>query len=47
VFHGLLARGIAMAPSAYEVGFLSTAHGEAHVAKLADALAGALADAAK
>jgi glutamate-1-semialdehyde 2,1-aminomutase len=46
VFHGLLARGIAMAPSAYEVGFLSTAHTDAHLARLADALAGALADAA-
>ena len=26
IFHGLLAKGIALAPSAYEVGFLSLAH---------------------
>lgn len=35
LFHSLLERGIAMAPSAYEVGFLSTAHTEAHIDQLA------------
>jgi glutamate-1-semialdehyde 2,1-aminomutase len=38
LFHALLERGIYLAPSAFEVGFLSTAHTEAHV----DALAGAV-----
>jgi glutamate-1-semialdehyde 2,1-aminomutase len=38
MFHGLLERGINLAPSAYEVGFLSTAHDETHLAKLAAAL---------
>jgi glutamate-1-semialdehyde 2,1-aminomutase len=36
LFHSLLERGIAMAPSAYEVGFLSTAHTEDHIDRLAD-----------
>jgi glutamate-1-semialdehyde 2,1-aminomutase len=40
LFHGLLERGIALAPSAFEVGFLSLAHDEADV----DALAAALAE---
>lgn len=35
LFHSLLERGIAMAPSAYEVGFLSTAHTEDHIDQLA------------
>jgi len=39
VFHGLLERGIALAPSAYEVGFLSLAHTEKDVDRLADGLA--------
>ncbi|GMV10466.1 MAG: glutamate-1-semialdehyde 2,1-aminomutase [Gemmatimonadota bacterium] len=43
VFHALLEAGVAIAPSAYEVGFLSLAHGEAHLARLRDALEGALA----
>lgn len=38
IFHGLLERGIALAPSAFEVGFLSLAHTEAHVERLAKAL---------
>jgi glutamate-1-semialdehyde 2,1-aminomutase len=37
-FHALLERGIYLAPSAFEVGFLSAAHGEAHVDALAAAL---------
>lgn len=43
LFHGLLERGIQIAPSAYEVGFLSLAHTEEHVATLADAIADLLA----
>lgn len=42
VFHALLRRGVAIAPSAYEVGFLSLAHGPAHIQQFRDALAAAL-----
>jgi len=45
LFHALLARGVAMAPSAYEVGFLSLAHREEHVDSLAAAIGEALAEA--
>ncbi|HEX9139333.1 MAG TPA: hypothetical protein VF848_06055, partial [Steroidobacteraceae bacterium] len=38
IFHPLLERGIYLAPSAFEVGFLSTAHTEEHVAALAGQL---------
>jgi glutamate-1-semialdehyde 2,1-aminomutase len=38
LFHGLLQRGVALAPSAYEVGFLSLAHEKAHLERLASAL---------
>ena len=38
IFHGLLARGIALAPSAYEVGFLSLAHSRENLDRLAAAL---------
>ena len=38
IFHGLLDRGIALPPSAYESGFLSLAHTPAHIARLCDAL---------
>jgi glutamate-1-semialdehyde 2,1-aminomutase len=41
-FHALLRRGVALAPSAYEVGFLSAAHTEADVERLAAAVAAAL-----
>jgi glutamate-1-semialdehyde 2,1-aminomutase len=44
VFHALLDRGVALAPSAYEVGFLSLAHSRADLDRLAEALAAALAD---
>jgi len=37
-FHALLAQGIYLAPSAFEVGFLSAAHRPEHVAQLAAAL---------
>jgi len=38
VFHGLLKRGIALAPSAYEVSFLSLAHTKNDVDRLAESL---------
>ena len=44
VFHALLGKGIALAPSAYEIGFLSLAHSRADVDRLAAALGEALAD---
>jgi glutamate-1-semialdehyde 2,1-aminomutase len=46
VFHGLLERGINVAPSAYEVGFVSLLHDEAELDRLSEALAGAIEDAA-
>lgn len=46
VFHGLLRRGVQLAPSAYEVGFLSLAHETAHLDRFAAALEEALAEAA-
>ena len=39
IFQGLMQRGIALAPSAYEVGFLSLAHTGQHLERLASALA--------
>jgi glutamate-1-semialdehyde 2,1-aminomutase len=38
LFHSLLERGIYLSPSAFEVGFLCSAHTEAHVDRLAQAL---------
>ncbi|MGH7582810.1 MAG: aminotransferase class III-fold pyridoxal phosphate-dependent enzyme, partial [Gemmatimonadales bacterium] len=43
IFHGLLDRGIALAPSAYEVGFLSLAHATSHIEALRDALGAVMA----
>jgi glutamate-1-semialdehyde 2,1-aminomutase len=43
IFGALLERGVALAPSAYEVGFLSLAHTEADIDRLAQALGAALA----
>lgn len=43
LFHTLLDAGVAMAPSAFEAGFLSLAHAEAHLGRLRDALALAFA----
>ena len=43
LFHALLERGVALAPSAYEAGFLSLAHTSAHLARLGDALGDAFA----
>ncbi|WP_428100961.1 glutamate-1-semialdehyde 2,1-aminomutase [Candidatus Rariloculus sp.] len=42
IFHSLLAQGIALAPSAYEVGFLSLAHTTADVDRLGEGLSAAL-----
>ena len=39
----MLGQGVWMAPSAYEVAFLSTAHTNAHVDRAVEALAQALA----
>lgn len=45
VFHALLDAGIALAPSAFEAGFLSLAHTPAHLERLRDALAATFATA--
>lgn len=42
IYHSLLAAGIYLAPSAFEVGFLSAAHDASHVSALAGALRKAL-----
>jgi glutamate-1-semialdehyde 2,1-aminomutase len=42
LFHAMLARGVYLPPSAYEVCFLSLAHGEEHLSQFASALASAL-----
>jgi len=47
VFHALLERGMYVAPSAYEVLFLSSAHTPQHIAQFADAFGAALQQAAK
>ena len=44
IFHGLLERGVSIAPSAYEVGFLSLAHTSADLERFATALAEALGE---
>ena len=43
IFHSLLDSGVALAPSAFESGFLSLAHTTAHLERLRDALALAFA----
>jgi glutamate-1-semialdehyde 2,1-aminomutase len=43
-FHAMLARGVYLAPSAFEAGFLSAAHDESHVAETLAAADGALAE---
>jgi glutamate-1-semialdehyde 2,1-aminomutase len=43
LFGGLIDCGVSIAPSAYEVGFLSLAHQEADIDRLADAVAVCLA----
>jgi glutamate-1-semialdehyde 2,1-aminomutase len=44
IFHRLLAKGVYLPPSAYEVGFLSAAHSAADIAILLDAIESAVAD---
>jgi len=44
IFHALLERGVYLAPSAYEVGFVSLAHEPEHLERLATALTAALAE---
>jgi len=44
LFHGLRARGVNLAPSAYEVGFLSLAHGRSEIETFGAALSAALAE---
>ena len=36
-FHGMLAEGVYLAPSAFEAGFVSSAHGEAEIDATLDA----------
>ncbi|HWD17066.1 MAG TPA: aspartate aminotransferase family protein, partial [Casimicrobiaceae bacterium] len=43
-FHAMLDRGICLAPSAYEAGFVSAAHGEAEIAATVEASDEALAE---
>lgn len=44
IFHALLARGVALAPSAYEVGFISLAHSREDIDQLAATLGHVLND---
>src|SRR4029079_2593723 len=44
-FHAALARGVYLAPSAFEAGFTSTAHGDAEIALTLERLDAALAEA--
>ena len=44
-FHAALARGVYLAPSAFEAGFLSAAHGDAEIAATLERLDAALAEA--
>ena len=45
-FHGMLRRGVYLAPSAYEAGFLSSAHGDAEIAHTLEAAREAFREAA-
>ena len=45
-FHGMLQRGVYLAPSAYEAGFLSSAHGDAEIAHTLEAAREAFREAA-
>jgi glutamate-1-semialdehyde 2,1-aminomutase len=44
VFHGLLTRGVALAPSAYEIGFVSMAHSHEDLEQFAATLSSVLAN---
>jgi glutamate-1-semialdehyde 2,1-aminomutase len=41
-FHAMLAQGVNLAPSAFEAGFVSSAHGDAEIAHTLDAVSAAL-----
>ena len=43
-FHGMLRRGVSLAPSQFEANFISAAHTAADIARTVDAVAGALED---
>jgi glutamate-1-semialdehyde 2,1-aminomutase len=43
-FHGMLRRGVYMPPAQFEACFISTAHGEAEVARISEAARGAFED---
>ena len=43
-FHGMLSRGVNLAPSAYEAGFVSSAHGDAEISKTIEAAAASFAE---
>jgi glutamate-1-semialdehyde 2,1-aminomutase len=45
VFHAALSRGVYLAPSAFEAGFMSAAHGDEEIAHTLERLDGALAEA--
>ena len=45
-FHAMLERGVYLAPSAFEAGFVSSAHGEAEIAATVEAARGAFAEVA-
>ncbi|MDD9894416.1 MAG: aspartate aminotransferase family protein, partial [Gammaproteobacteria bacterium] len=42
-FHAMLENGVYLAPSAYEAGFVSAAHGDEEIAKTLDAAENAFA----
>ncbi len=46
-FHAMLERGVYLAPSAFEAGFVSSAHGEAEIAATVEAARAAFAEVAK
>jgi glutamate-1-semialdehyde 2,1-aminomutase len=45
-FHKMLQHGVYLAPSAFEAGFVSAAHGDAEIELTLDAAAGAFAEVA-
>ena len=42
-FHAMLAQGVYLAPSAFEAGFVSAAHGDAEISTTIDAASAAFA----
>ena len=43
-FHAMLSRGVYLAPSAFEAGFVSTAHREADISRTLDAARASFAE---